>query len=519
MRPESVAGIHADRVCRCKCANSGNRDSEGYPRLLHKSLLFRYRKWGALLLFLALSSATYAQDTIGIDFPYLGKIQPRSANEIVANNWSIGAETMDRDLIDFESWKDHLGPLGAKQVRLQAGWAKCEPEKGVYHFEWLDQIIDHIIAQGVEPWLQTSYGNPIYEGGGGIHLSAGFPTSEVALAAWDDWVSAMAERYQDKVKIWEIWNEPDNGEKNSAEDYAKLYIRTAEIIRATIPDATLYALSLAGSGNTDYLDTFLAYLQQQDKLHLVDEITLHGYTYNPSEVYPRYAKMQQIVANYSDRITLRQGELGCPSENQSIYALRNYPWTELSQSKWVIRKMMGDLGRDIPSSYFLIIDIVYTHNHEELMEEPQRNTKGLIKSDLNKQFVALKESYGAYQHTTAIFDHRLKRIPNYAYTVDTDSSLSVFAYQSNFDRQVVALWMDGQTPTNSNAKTAMTFEFPAGNFDAPVFVDLRTGEVYEIPQSSWKKNGTHYTFENIPVYDSPVLIADQSLIQLTENKN
>ena len=96
---------------------------------------------------------------------------------------------------------------------MQAGWAKCEPEKGVYHFEWLDEIINHIIAQGVEPWLQTSYGNPIYEGGGGIHLSAGFPTSEVALAAWDDWVSAMAERYQGKVKIWEIWNEPDNGRK------------------------------------------------------------------------------------------------------------------------------------------------------------------------------------------------------------------------------------------------------------------------------------------------------------------
>ena len=478
------------------------------------------RIFSVLLVFFSVTFG-YAQDTTGINFPYLGKIQPRSANEIVANNWSIGAETMDRDLIEFESWKDHLGPLGAKQVRLQAGWAKCEPEKGVYHFEWLDSVINHARVERVEPWLQTSYGNPIYEGGGGIHLSAGFPTSDVALAAWDDWVSAIAERYQDKVKIWEVWNEPDNGEKNSAENYANFYIRTAEIIRTAIPDATLYALSLASMGKKGqrYIDIFLRTLQEQDKLHLVDEVTLHGYTYNPSEVYPHYEKMQQIVANYSDLITLRQGELGCPSENQSIYALRNYPWTELSQAKWALRKMMGDLGRDIPSSYFLIIDIVYTHNHEELMEEPQRNTKGLIKSDLNKQFVALKESYGAYQHTTAIFDHRLERIPNYAYTVDTDSSLSVFAYQSNFDRQVAALWMDGQTPTNSNAKTAMTFEFPAGNFDAPVFVDLRTGEVYEIPQSSWKKNGTHYTFENIPVYDSPVLIADQSLIQLTKNKN
>jgi hypothetical protein len=467
---------------------------------------------------LAFCSATlgYAQDTTGINLPLLGQVQPRSANEIVANNWSIGAETMDRDLVDFDSWKGHLGPLGAKQVRLQAGWAKCEPEQGVYRFEWLDSVINHVRSVGVEPWLQTSYGNPIYEGGGGIHLSAGFPTSEVALAAWDDWVRAMAKRYQDQVSIWEVWNEPDNKGKNSAEDYAKFYIRTAEIIRATIPDATLYALSLAGSGNTDYVNTFLAHLQEQDKLHLVDEITLHGYTYNPDEVYPRYEKTQQLVANYSDRITLRQGELGCPSEEQSIYALRNYPWTELSQAKWALRKMMGDLGRDIPSSYFLIIDIVYTHNHEERMEEPQRNTKGLIKSDLNRNFVARKQAYGAYQNVTAIFDHRLRRIPNYAYTVDSDSSLSVFAYRSAFDRQLVALWIDSRTPTNSSAKTPVTLEFPAGNFSSPVLVDLSTGRVYDLPTSSWKKNGTHYTFKDIPVYDSPVLIAERSLIPLAE---
>ena len=476
-----------------------------------------------ILLLVLIFSATfgYAQDTTGVNLPLLGQVQPRSANEIVANNWSIGAETMDRDLVDFTSWKDHLGPLGAKQIRLQAGWAKCEREKGVYDFAWLDDVVDHAIAQGVEPWLQTSYGNPIYEGGGGIHLSAGFPTSQVALAAWDDWVRTMAERYQDKVKIWEVWNEPDNGEKNSAENYANFYVRTAEIIRTAIPDATLYALSLASMGENGqrYIDTLLRTLQEQDKLHLVDEVTLHGYTYNPSEVYPHYEKMQQIVANYSDRITLRQGELGCPSEEQSIYALRNYPWTEMSQAKWALRKMMGDLGRDIPSSYFLIIDIVYTHNHEELMEKPQRNTKGLIKSDLDRNFVALKQSYGAYQHATAIFDHRLKRISNYPYTADTDSSLSVFAYQSNFDRQLVAVWIDSQTPTNSNAKSPVTFEFPAGNFDTPVLVDLRTGNVYELPKSSWKKNGTHYTFENIPVYDSPVLIADQSLIPLTTNED
>ncbi|MDA3926089.1 MAG: hypothetical protein PF904_15445 [Kiritimatiellae bacterium] len=181
----------------------------------------------------------------------------------------------------------------------------------------------------------------------------------------------MAKRYKGKVGIWEIWNEPDNKSKVTPEDYASFYIRTAEIIRSINPNATLYALALASTGKKgqQYADTFLRIFKEQEKLGLVNDITLHGYTFNPSKVYPGYVAFQRVVSKYSRSIQLRQGELGCPSEFQKIYALSKYEWTELSQAKWVMRKMMGDLGRDIPSSYFLLADIVYTHDHEKLMEK------------------------------------------------------------------------------------------------------------------------------------------------------
>jgi len=136
-----------------------------------------------LLLLGSISQFLVSQNDEGIPFELLGKVKPRHSKEIASNNWAIGAETMDRDLVEYDSWKDHIGPLGTKKVRLQAGWAKCEREKGIYDFAWLDEVIDGVIASGVEPWLQTSYGNPIYEGGGGIHLSAGFTSSEEALEA------------------------------------------------------------------------------------------------------------------------------------------------------------------------------------------------------------------------------------------------------------------------------------------------------------------------------------------------
>jgi len=31
------------------------------------------------------------------------------------------------------------GPLGAKRIGFQAGWAKCEKRPGVYDWAWLDE--------------------------------------------------------------------------------------------------------------------------------------------------------------------------------------------------------------------------------------------------------------------------------------------------------------------------------------------------------------------------------------------
>lgn len=106
-------------------------------------------------------------------FNELGKLETLSAKEIESSRWSIGGETLDRDYADYHAYKEYLGPLGAKRIRLQGGWAKCEQEKGVYNFEWLDKIIDDAISRRVKPWVQPSYGNPIYEGGGDAALAGG----------------------------------------------------------------------------------------------------------------------------------------------------------------------------------------------------------------------------------------------------------------------------------------------------------------------------------------------------------
>ena len=51
--------------------------------------------------------------------------------------------------------------------------------------------MDFALAHGLNPVLETDYGNPLYKGGGGRDLAAGFPHGEEGLAAWDRWVDAV----------------------------------------------------------------------------------------------------------------------------------------------------------------------------------------------------------------------------------------------------------------------------------------------------------------------------------------
>jgi hypothetical protein len=193
-------------------------------KLTKTGRLFCFKAAFALAISVFLGQNSYSQiiDTskervktnLMIDLPFIGSVQPRNTTEIESSNWLIGCETLDRDFADYDQFKEYLAPLGIKLLRMQAGWAKTEKIKGEYDWAWLDHIINDATSRGLKPWLQTSYGNTLYPGGGGANLGAGMPTSKEALEAYDKWVAAMVTRYKNKVKDWEVWNEPNFGDNS-----------------------------------------------------------------------------------------------------------------------------------------------------------------------------------------------------------------------------------------------------------------------------------------------------------------
>ena len=90
------------------------------------------------------TSPDRVRSPLQVDLPRIGTLAPRGAREVGKSNWTIGCEVLDRDFANFWEYCDLIEPLGIKTVRLQAGWAKCEPKPGEFNFGWLDKIVDYL---------------------------------------------------------------------------------------------------------------------------------------------------------------------------------------------------------------------------------------------------------------------------------------------------------------------------------------------------------------------------------------
>lgn len=438
-------------------------------------------------------------------WPYLGSIAPRTARQVGSSNLLVGAETLDRGYTDYQAFGPYLGRLGATGVRVQGGWAKTEQTKGVYDWAWLDRIVDDARSQGLKPWLQLSYGNGAYTGGGGSGLGGKLPSSAEALAGWDAWVTAAVKRYKGRVAEWEVWNEPNLAGIPVA-DYTDFYVRTASLVRAEQPNAVIFGQE-AGI-DVPYAQDFLTRLSQQGKAGLLSGISYHPYNADPDDswTYQQVAKLQALIAQYAPGGVVRQGENGAPSRPGSYGALGDLDWTELSQSKWILRRLVNDLGRDISTSVFSISDLHY----------PSKiNSKGLLQTNTDKSIRYAKPAFYAVQSVASLLDSSVEPLPDYSWSTTSGTPLTVRAFaKRDTGRQLVGFWSAAGKPSESTARTSTDLTFRGGDFTDPVLVDLRTGAVNDIPADHWSVQGDTYTFTGMPLYDSPVLIADRSAITL-----
>ncbi|MBN1347113.1 MAG: hypothetical protein JXQ73_30760, partial [Phycisphaerae bacterium] len=221
---------------------------------------------------------------------------------------------------------------------------------------------------------------------------------------------------------------------------------------------------------------------------------------------------------------LRQGENGAPSAKASFGALSKYDWTEERQAKWATRRLLGDLGRDIPSSYFAICDMAYRvragGRDSDLRDDQGElkvhiNSKGLLAANPDRTIHHVKHAYRTVQHITALFDSTVKRIPDFQAKLSGGSRkarYAIFGYRAANGTPLVTLWRSSDKPGRRPDMENIALTVSDGVFRNPVWIDLLTGGVYDIDGSLWKQQSKSCTFSRLPVYDSVVVLADRSAV-------
>ncbi|MCX7819947.1 MAG: hypothetical protein N2652_12195 [Kiritimatiellae bacterium] len=451
-----------------------------------------------------LAAASVAADDRG-SWRALGRLQPRTAREVGESPWSIGAETLDRDYARYEAYREQLGELGATRVRLQAGWQKCERERGRIDLEWLEAIVEDALARGVRPWLELSYGNTNYAGGGGTGLGAALPNSDEALSAWERWVAATVRRFRGRVREWEVWNEPDLPQSGiGPEEFAEFHARTAAVIRREQPDAQIWALALAG--DTRFAERFLRRLAETGRTHLFDAITVHGYPENPDDLRLLH-RVRALAARWAPHAAVLQGETGAPSTSNTFGALRGRPWSERTQAKWNLRRLLAHLHEEVPVIHlFTIADLRYPGGW---------NTKGLLRMSEDGRVVGKKEAWFAAQHLFSVLDGRWARLREFPWQASVTGGLAVSAYRrSDPAADLVAIWRTSAPPVERDDWRRVDLRLPAAQFAEPVWVDFRSGTVCEIPVGAWSREATGWCFRGVPICDSPIALVDRAALVL-----
>ncbi len=450
---------------------------------------------------------TRVQSALTPGMPKLGTLIPKSVPEIDTSMWSLGCETLDRDLADWDAYRGYLVPLGIRRIRLQGGWNRTEQKKGEYDFTWLDHIVDDAHGLGLRVCLETSYNNRLYTPGGATGPGGLLPAGDETLAAWDRWVEAMARRYSAKgVKEWMMYNEPNLRKENTPELIVANNVRTAAIIKRIDPAAKVGAFVLAGL-NTGMISNMLVNIRQQGRLDLFDWAIYHGYSGNPDRLNGAMAGFTAMLAAVAPKIRPWQGEAGCASEEVQ-YALSGIGWTEYSHAKWNARRMLCDFGYGVDSSVFCISDLRYSKDFI--------SRYGLLKTNPDNSVIKVKTAYYAVQNVVSVFNGALTRIPDYDMTVTgTEKALSRFAFRDKrTGLDVIALWDGSEIPGNGDVVERVNVVIKGGRFKEPVWLDLITGVVYEIPPEQTTREGEAVTFGDVPVYDAPAAILDKSLLKI-----
>ncbi|MGB9624681.1 MAG: beta-galactosidase [Phycisphaerae bacterium] len=294
---------------------------------------------------------------------------------------------------------------GVKWTREEIDWDVTEPEKGRYEWRFYDDLVKVANDHGIQVYGLLCYW-PDYPGSDKIMYT------EAGVKEYARWTAQVVRHYKDRIRHWEIWNEPNiffwSGPK---ELYIEALKQACAAIRQEDPDAKVLGCSTAG------IDA--AFIRKVvDANAPFDILTIHPYrgSLNERAFIDELKRTQESVDGRPVWIT----EMGWPTSLADT--------SERRQAGLVARTYLSALASGVVGS-------VSWYDFRDDGNNPFYNEHrfGLIRTDLRP-----KAGYRAL----ATIGHRLAWHEAVG-SVDLGDDLLAFRFRSSgrpSEEDVIALW-------------------------------------------------------------------------------
>jgi len=250
-------------------------------------------------------------------------------------SWDHSWNSYKYDKPGLEKIVKLMKKAGVTCVRFDFLWQDMEPQEGVWSFGKYDYLVDLLTQNQIRilgvlsystSWSGDDWNYPPYDN-----------------ATFVNYASRVISRYKDKVKYWEIWNEPDSTTYWKVRDEMKGYTRllkevytaakradpSCKIVLGGLTSEGFFALkNIYRNGGKDYFDV----------------MNIHPFTNPLLENRIRYVKAlynnvrKEMAKNGDGHKKIWFTEVGCPGVDDPS---ASYGWweglspTEKQQARWV----------------------------------------------------------------------------------------------------------------------------------------------------------------------------------------
>jgi len=363
-------------------------------------------------------------------------------------------ETTTMEIIrkDFEFLKKH----DIKFLRISFGWDAIESKEGEYDWLFWDDYVNTAVDEYGLTLIPYICYVPVWNSTGAKDTIFYWNYPPKDFEAYGDFVRALVNRYKDKIKTWEVWNEPDIWIywQGTRDEFAKFIKIAAEAIRETDPDAKIVFPGIA------YDPEFVLQMFRDYKLsEYFDVVNCHNYyeTWHrhPIEEITTYInELHDVIWRYGNNQAIWMAEVGYSTfrkgarVSDSYSAYYEYEHTPEYQAKQLFKTLtlIVSTGNVDAVAWYEIKDLPPT---DDVIGDTDNNKfLGVAYADHTP-----KPAAKALQFFNSLFSGKYKSINN---EVEVDRSLASETEIQTFEMEngdvVVVCWLKTMIPGRTNGQ-------------------------------------------------------------------